>query len=148
MASVNKVILIGHLGQDPELRYIPNGDATTTISIATTETWKDKAGEKQENTEWHRCIFWRRAAEVVAEYAKKGSQMYVEGKLQTRKWTDKDGVDRYTTEIVASEFKFLGNKGTSDEGRSPRGEAARPRREASGGRSKSSFDDMEDDTPF
>lgn len=148
MASVNKVIIIGNLGQDPELRRLPNGDAVATISIATTETWKDKDGEKKENTEWHRCIFWRRSAEVVAEYAKKGSQMYVEGKLQTRKWTDKDGTDRYTTEIVASEFKFLGNRGASDEGRSPRGEAARPQREASGGGSKSSFEDMDSEIPF
>ena len=102
MASVNKVILIGNLGRDPETRYMPDGGAITNISIATTETWKDKSGEKQEKTEWHRVAFFGKLAEIAGEYLKKGSQVYVEGRLQTRKWQDKDGADKYTTEIVAN----------------------------------------------
>ena len=101
MASVNKVILIGNLGRDPETRYMPDGAAITNISVATTDTWKDKQGEKQERTEWHRVAFFGRLAEIAGEYLKKGSQVYVEGRLQTRKWQDKDGNDKYTTEIVA-----------------------------------------------
>ena len=101
MASVNKVILIGNLGADPETRYLPSWDAVTNIRIATTEAWKDKSGEKQEHTEWHRVAFFGRLAEIAGEYLKKGSQVYIEGRLQTRKWTDKEGHERYTTEIVA-----------------------------------------------
>jgi single-strand DNA-binding protein len=111
MASLNKVQLIGHLGRDPETKYLPNGDAVTNVSIATSESWKDKTtGEKQERTEWHRITFWGRLAEIAGEYLKKGSQVYVEGKLQTRKWQDKDGQDRYTTEIRADEMKMLGGR--------------------------------------
>src|ERR1035437_7371494 len=100
MASVNKVILIGNLGKDPETRYMPNGAADTNITMATTDTWKDKtSGEKQEKTEWYRVTFYRRLAEIVGEYLKKGSQVYVEGRLETRKWQDKEGKDRYPTEI-------------------------------------------------
>ena len=110
MASINKVILIGNLGKDPEIRYMPNGDAVTNITLATTETWKDKTGEKQEKTEWHRITFYRKLAEIVGEYLKKGRSVYVEGRLETRKWTDKAGVDRYTTEVIASEMKMLGSK--------------------------------------
>jgi single-strand DNA-binding protein len=115
--GVNKAIIVGHLGQDPEVKYMPSGSAVANVSIATTESWKDKnSGEKQEKTEWHRVIFFGRLAEVVGEYLGKGSQVYVEGRLQTRKWTDKNGVERYTTEIVANEMQMLGGKG-SGEGR-------------------------------
>ena len=111
MASVNKVIIVGNLGRDPEVRYMPNGDAVTTINVATTETWKDKnSGEKKELTEWHRIKFYRKLAEIVGEYLKKGSQVYVEGRLHTQKWTDKDGVERYTTEIIADAMQMLGSK--------------------------------------
>ncbi len=108
MASVNKVILIGNLGRDPETRYTTGGDAVTNIRIATTDTWKDKAGEKQEKTEWHSVVFFGRQAEIAGEYLKKGRQIYVEGRLQTRKWQDKEGQDRYTTEIVADRMQMLG----------------------------------------
>lgn len=111
--GINKVILIGHLGQDPEVKYMPSGSAVANVSIATTESWKDKnSGEKKDKTEWHRVIFFARLAEIVGEYLKKGSQVYVEGRLQTRKWQDKSGQDRYTTEIVASEMQMLGGKGS------------------------------------
>ena len=117
MASVNKVILVGNLGRDPETRYMPNGDAVTNITLATTESWKDKnSGEKKELTEWHRCTFYRKLAEVVGQYLKKGSQVYVEGKLTTRKSTDKDGVERYTTEIIADSMQMLGSGPKQDNG--------------------------------
>ena len=110
--GVNKVMLIGHLGADPEVRYMPNGGAVANVTVATTESWKDKSsGEQQEKTEWHRVVFFARLAEIVGEYLKKGSQVYVEGRLQTRKWQDKSGVDRYTTEIVANEMQMLGGRG-------------------------------------
>ena len=105
MASVNKVILIGNLGRDPETRFMPDGGAVTNTSIATSETWKDKNGEKQEKTEWHRVAFFGKLAEIAGEYLKKGSQVYVEGRLQTRKWQDKDGQDKYSTEIVADRMQ-------------------------------------------
>jgi single-strand DNA-binding protein len=117
MASINKVILVGNLGQDPEVKYMPSGGAVTNISIATTDTWKDKAtGEKKENTEWHRVVFFNRLAEIVGEYLRKGSQVYIEGNLRTRKWQDQNGVDKYTTEIVAREMQMLGGRagGSSD----------------------------------
>src|SRR6266545_3221827 len=110
MASVNKVIIIGNLGRDPETRYMPEGAAITNISVATTEVWKDKNGEKQEKTEWHRVAFFGKLAEIAGEYLKKGSQVYVEGRLQTRKWQDKDGADKYTTEIVANAMQMLGSR--------------------------------------
>jgi len=110
MASVNKVILIGNLGRDPETRYMPHGGAVTNISVATTDVWKDKQGEKQEKTEWHRVAFFGKLAEIAGEYLKKGSQVYVEGRLQTRKWQDKEGVDKYTTEIVADRMQMLGSR--------------------------------------
>src|SRR5450631_4886061 len=111
MASVNKVILVGNLGRDPETRYMPDGGAVTNVSIATTDTWKDKtSGEKKEATEWHRVAFFGRLAEIAGEYLKKGSQVYIEGKLQTRKWQDKEGVDKYTTEIVADRMQMLGSR--------------------------------------
>jgi len=118
--GVNQVILIGHLGQDPEVKYMPSGSAVANVSIATTESWKDKAtGEKKDKTEWHRVIFFARLAEVVGEYLRKGSQVYVEGRLQTRKWQDKNGQDRYTTEIVASDMQMLGGKGERSERSEP-----------------------------
>ena len=110
--GVNKAILIGHLGRDPETRYSPSGAAVANVSIATTESWKDKqTGEQQERTEWHRVVFFGRLAEIVGEYLKKGSQVYVEGRIQTRKWQDKDGNDRYTTEVVANDMQMLGGRG-------------------------------------
>ena len=115
MASVNKVILVGNLGADPDVRYMPNGDQVTTVRLATTESWKDKnSGEKREMTEWHRVVFYRKLAEIVGQYTKKGSQLYVEGRIRTRKWQDKDGQDRYTTEIEGLELQMLGSRqGTS-----------------------------------
>ena len=157
MASVNKVILIGNLGRDPETRYMPDGGAITNISIATTENWKDKQGEKQEKTEWHRVAFFGKLAEIAGEYLKKGSQVYVEGRLQTRKWQDKDGVDKYTTEIVANAMQMLGSRqgmGGADRGGdapereagASRGGAAKPA--AAGKPAGGKFDDFEDDIPF
>ena len=108
--SVNKVILIGRLGKDPETRYMTNGEAVTNTTLATSENWKDKSGEKQEKTEWHNLVFYRRLAEIAGEYLKKGSQIYVEGKLQTRKWQTKEGQDRYTTEIIVDQMTMLGSK--------------------------------------
>ena len=110
--GVNKVILIGNLGRDPEVRYSPSGSAVANVTLATSESWKDKnSGEKQEKTEWHRVVFFGRLAEIAGEYLKKGSQVFVEGRLQTRKWQDKEGKDRYTTEIVANEMQMLGSRG-------------------------------------
>jgi single-strand DNA-binding protein len=153
MASVNKVILIGNLGRDPETRYMPDGGAITNISIATTENWKDKNGEKQEKTEWHRVAFFGKLAEIAGEYLKKGSQVYVEGRLQTRKWQDKDGADKYTTEIVANAMQMLGSRqgmgGGADRGEPPAERdggakpAGKPAAKAGG-----KFDDFEDDIPF
>ncbi|MDH3610036.1 MAG: single-stranded DNA-binding protein [Gammaproteobacteria bacterium] len=144
--GVNKVILVGNLGQDPEIKYMPSGQAICNISIATTESWNDKtSGEKVEKTEWHRVVFFRRLAEIAGEYLRKGSQVYVEGRLQTRKWQDKSGNDRYTTEIVANEMQMLGGKGggvaTMPESSSP---ASQPEPVAAG----SSSDDFDDDIPF
>ncbi|MEH6711605.1 MAG: single-stranded DNA-binding protein [Paraglaciecola polaris] len=112
MASkgVNKVILVGNLGQDPEVRYMPNGNAVANLSIATSESWKDQQGQQQERTEWHRLTMYRRLAEVAGEYLRKGSQIYVEGKLQTRKWQDQQGQDKYTTEIKVDQMQMLGGK--------------------------------------
>ena len=106
MASVNKVILVGNLGRDPEMRYMPSGDALASFSIATTDTWKDKNGQKQERTEWHRISMFGKQAEIAGEYLKKGSSVYIEGRLQTRKWQDKDGNERQTTEVVADRIQF------------------------------------------
>ncbi len=115
--GVNKVILVGNCGQDPEMKHMPSGSAVTNISLATSETWKDKqSGQQQERTEWHRVVFFNRLAEIVGEYVKKGSKVYVEGRLQTRKWQDQSGQDRYTTEIVASEMQMLDSRGGGDGG--------------------------------
>ena len=124
--GVNKVILIGNCGADPETRYLPSGGAVTNVRLATSETWKDKtSGQQQERTEWHRVVFFNRLAEIAAEYLRKGSQVYIEGRLRTRKWQDKAGNDRYTTEIVANEMQMLGSRGgMGGEGRNEgRGEA-------------------------
>jgi len=150
MASVNKVILVGNLGRDPETRYNPEGGAITNISIATTDTWKDKAsGEKQERTEWHRVVFFSRLAEIAGEYLKKGSQVYVEGSLRTRKWQDKEGKERTTTEIVAERMQMLGSRQGAGEAGSR--EAREPVAAGEGKSSKKpagKFDDMDDDIPF
>ena len=123
MASLNRATLIGNLGADPEIRYLPNGKATASFSLATTDTWKDKAtGEKHDRTEWHRVIFFGARAEVVGEYLKKGSQIYVEGSLRTRKWTDINGIDRYTTEIVGHEMQMLGKKPADQVPNAPTGD--------------------------
>jgi single-strand DNA-binding protein len=156
MASVNKVIIVGNLGRDPETRYLPSGEAVTNISVATTETWKDKAsGEKKEATEWHRVSFFGRLAEVAGEYLKKGSQVYIEGQLRTRKYQDKEtGKDRYSTEIRADRMQMLGSRAGAGEPRSePDGDPAPKSAPAGkpGGAAKKpagKFDDMEDDIPF
>lgn len=162
MASVNKVIIVGNLGRDPETRYMPNGEAVTNVAIATTESWKDKnSGEKKELTEWHRVTFYRKLAEIAGQYLKKGSQVYVEGRLQTRKWTDKDGVERYTTEIIADTMQMLGSRqgmGGSAPMDDEYGSAPAPRQNAGGASSSGAsrpaskpapnFSDMDDDIPF
>ncbi|WP_421133230.1 single-stranded DNA-binding protein [Alteromonas sp. A079] len=109
--GVNKVILVGNLGNDPEVRYMPNGNAVANLSLATSESWKDQQGQMQERTEWHRLTMYRRLAEIAGEYLKKGSQIYVEGKLQTRKWQDQQGQDKYTTEIIVDQMQMLGGRG-------------------------------------
>jgi single-strand DNA-binding protein len=111
---LNKAQIIGRLGNDPEVRYTGNGDCVATLSVATSERWKDKQGEQQEHTEWHRVVLWKRLGEIAGEYLKKGSLVYIEGRLQTRKWTDQNQVDRYTTEITAREMKMLDSKGDSE----------------------------------
>lgn len=112
MAGVNKVILVGNLGQDPDMKYMPNGNAVANISVATSESWKDRdSGEKKERTEWHRVVLFRKLGEIAGQYLKKGSKVYIEGKLQTRKWQDKNGQDRYTTEIVADQMQMLDSRG-------------------------------------
>lgn len=168
MASINKVILVGNLGRDPEVRYNTNGAAICNVTIATSRNWKDKtSGEKMEETEWHRVVFYDRLAEIAGEYLKKGRSVYVEGRLKTRKWQDKDGVEKYTTEIIATEMQMLGGRegmGGGDEGggggysrgssgggeRAERSERAPAQRPASKPAAKSStgFDDMDDDIPF
>jgi len=159
MASVNKVILIGNLGRDPETRSTPSGSQVCNVTIATSRNWKDKnSGDRVEETEWHRVVFYDRLAEIAGEYLRKGRPVYVEGRLKTRKWTDKDGVEKYTTEIIAEQMQLLGSRegmgSGPDEGGAPRERASAPQRPAAGNRpapaSKSStgFDDMDDDIPF
>ena len=151
--GVNKVILVGNLGQDPEVKYMPSGQAVCNISIATTDSWSDKtSGEKQERTEWHRVVFFRRLAEIAGEYLRKGSQVYIEGRLQTRKWQDQSGADKYTTEIIANEMQMLGGRGggasggnfdapsSSDQGFSSSASNSKP--------APSTADDFDDDIPF
>ncbi|MCX8087629.1 MAG: single-stranded DNA-binding protein [Rhodocyclaceae bacterium] len=149
MASVNKVILVGNLGADPEVRYLPNGDAVANIRVATTESWKDKnTGEKKELTEWHRVVFYRKLAEIAGQYLKKGSQVYIEGRLRTRKWQGQDGQDRYTTEIEAQEMQMLGRR--EGAGEAPReGAASRPApAKAQPAPADNGFSNFEDDIPF
>lgn len=155
MASVNKVIIVGNLGRDPETRYMPDGAAITNVSVATSFQWNDKAsGEKKEETEWHRVVFRAKLAEIAGEYLKKGSQVYVEGRLRTRKWQDKEGQDRYTTEIVAERMQMLGSRAGAGEPRAEaptESKAAEPRSASPGVAAKKpagKFDDMEDDIPF
>ncbi len=175
MASVNKVILVGNLGKDPEVRYLQSGEAVANVTIATSDAWTDKAsGEKKEATEWHRVVFYRRLAEIVEQYLKKGSSIYVEGKLKTRKWTDKDGQERFTTEIVADSMQMLGGRagagggGGGDESGASYGGSSRaapsrggdegggrPAARSGGGggapaakKPAGNFEDMDDDIPF
>jgi len=174
MASINKVILIGNLGRDPEVRYTPNGAAVCNVSIATTRNWKDKnSGDKVEETEWHRVVFYDRLAEIAGEYLKKGRPVYVEGRLKTRKWQDKDGKDNYTTEIVAEQMQLLGGRESGGGGGGGYGgcqgggddfghdapapqsrpaarpaAAQRPAAPAPAPKSSTGFDDMDDDIPF
>ncbi|MFA7399744.1 MAG: single-stranded DNA-binding protein [Sideroxydans sp.] len=154
--SVNKAILIGRLGKDPETRYMTNGEAVTNVSLATSENYKDKSGEKQERTEWHNLVFYRRLAEIAGEYLKKGSMIYVEGRIQTRKWQDKEGKDRYTTEIVVNEMTMLGSKsagGGSFEVVENQSSPSAPARSAPAAKpaapaAKGNFDNFDDDIPF
>ncbi len=152
--GINKVILIGNLGQDPEVRYTQGGSAVANVSIATSESWKDKnTGEQQEHTEWHRVVFFTRLAEIVGEYLKKGSKVYVEGRLQTRKWQDKSGQDRYSTEVVAREMQMLdsrgggGSSGDFDQSRPPASQGSGGGG-AGGGSSPPPAEDFDDDIPF
>lgn len=156
MASLNKVMLIGNLGKDPEVRYLPNGDAVANFTIATSETYKDKNGDKQEKTEWHNITCYRRLGEIAGQYLKKGRPVYIEGKIQTRKWQDKEGKDRYTTEIIADEMKMLGGRDGGDSAgaggneftsappapRANAPQAARPQQ------ASRPVDEFEDDIPF
>jgi single-strand DNA-binding protein len=142
--GVNKVILVGNLGADPEVKYMPNGNAVANVTLATSESWKDKqSGEQKDKTEWHRVVFFRRLAEIAGEYLKKGSQIYIEGKLQTRKWQDKNGNDRYTTEIIANEMQMLGGRGggSADFGSASSSSDAAPA-------SAAAVNEFDDDIPF
>ncbi|MEZ5653403.1 MAG: single-stranded DNA-binding protein [Burkholderiaceae bacterium] len=155
MASINKVILVGNLGRDPETRYSPNGAAICNVTIATSRQWKDKTtNERREETEWHRVVFYNRLAEIAGEYLRKGRSVYVEGRLQTRKWQDKDGQDRWTTEIIADQMQMLGGRDDA-EGGGGGGGGMRGRPSSGGGgggggesRPAPNFDDMDDDIPF
>ena len=161
MASVNKVIIVGNLGRDPEVRYTPNGSAVCNVSVATTRSWKNKeSGDKAEETEWHRVVFYDKLAEIAGEYLKKGRSVYVEGRLKTRKWQDKDGVEKYTTEIIAEQMQLLGSRegmggGDADSDGGGYEQRSRPaprpapsRQSAPAPKSSTGFDDMDDDIPF
>ena len=163
MASLNKVQIIGNLGRDPEVRYTPNGNAVCNVSVATTRQWKNKdSGERQEETEWHRVVFYDRLAEIAGEYLKKGRSVYVEGRLKTRKWQDKEGKDQYTTEIIATEMQMLGGRegmgggeerggGDDSYGERPQqrsAPAARPAASKPASKPATGFDAMDDDIPF
>ena len=145
--GVNKVILVGTLGQDPDTRYTPSNAAVANLSIATNESWKDKqTGEQKEKTEWHRVVMFNRLAEIATEYLRKGSQVYIEGKIQTRKWEDKDGNDRYTTEIVANEMQMLGGRSAGNTGSSSMN--SNSSEEISSQKNNQENDDFDDDIPF
>ena len=150
--GINKVILVGHLGKDPEVKYLPSGSAVANITVATSESWKDKqSGDKQERTEWHNVVFFNRLAEIVGEYLKKGAQIYVEGSLRTRKWQDKEGKDRYTTEIVASEMQMLGGRQGAGGGASSSYSDSAPlssRSSAGPAAPAGGMPDFDDDIPF
>ena len=147
MGSVNKVILVGNLGRDIELRYTPGGTAVATLSLATTDVWNDKSGQRQEKTEWHRVVLWGKTAETLAEYLLKGRQIYVEGRLQTRQWDDRDGNKRYTTEIRSDRVVLLGGRGTGTAG-GGRGEGQEQQAPASSAASGEAVELTEDDIPF
>ncbi len=148
MASVNKVIIVGNVGRDPETRYMPSGDAVTNISVATSDRYKDKqTGEMKENTEWHRIAFFGKLAEIAGQYLKKGSQVYVEGRLRTRKWTDQSGQEKYSTEIIADSMQMLGARMAGSGGDEPAGRS-KPPAESSSNPGASSLDAMDDDIPF
>ncbi|TAL59427.1 MAG: single-stranded DNA-binding protein [Legionella sp.] len=157
--GINKVILVGNVGVDPDVRYLPNGNAVTTLSIATSETWKDKTtGDKQERTEWHRVVCFNRLGEIAGEYVRKGSKLYVEGSLRTRKWQDQQGQDKYTTEIIANDIQMLDSKGGSPSYEDmPQTQAApsmnqnasnRPQQQAAPAAMQDAFDQLDDDIPF
>jgi len=149
--GVNKVILIGNLGQDPEVKYMPNGNAVANITVATSESWKDKnTGEQVDKTEWHRVVFFRRLAEIVGEYLKKGSKIYIEGKLQTRKWQDKNGADHWTTEVIANEMQMLDSRGggSSDFNQSSGGGQQQSAPSQSQAAPAPVNNDFDDDIPF
>ena len=156
--GVNKAILVGNLGRDPEVRYSPNGQAVANVTLATSESWKDKtSGEKQEKTEWHNLVFYRRLAEVAGEYLKKGAQIYVEGKIQTRKYTTKEGQERYTTEIIVDQMQMLGSKSggagsfevvENQSSSSAPARSAPATKPAAAPAGKSNFDNFDDDIPF
>lgn len=160
MASVNKVILVGNLGRDPEVRYMPSGEAVANLTVATTDKYKDKSGQMQESTEWHRVSFFGRTAEVCGEYLAKGTQIYVEGSIRTRKYTDKEGVEKYATEIRGERMQMLGARKGGDAGnqgsQNASGNAANDyarqsggsAQQKSGGGTSGGFDDMDDDIPF
>lgn len=158
--GINKVILVGNVGGDPEVRYMPNGNAVTTLSIATSEAWKDKqSGEKQERTEWHRVVCFNRLGEIAGEYVRKGSKLYIEGSLRTRKWQDQQGQDRYTTEIIASELQMLDSKGGSSNAHydeqppehaqaSSNTTSSKPHKNQSEQPFPSALEELDDDIPF
>ncbi|AMP91420.1 single-stranded DNA-binding protein [Legionella pneumophila] len=157
--GINKVILVGNVGSDPEVRYLPNGNAVTTLSVATSETWKDKTtGEKQDRTEWHRVVCFNRLGEIAGEYIRKGSKLYVEGSLRTRKWQDQQGQDRYTTEIIASDIQMLDSKGNSASNyddmpsfqgtSSPQQAPAKNHSASAASTAQDAFDELDDDIPF
>lgn len=160
MASVNRVIVLGNVGRDPEIRYTPNGNAVCNVSIATSRSWKNKqSGEKQEETEWHRAVFYDKLAEIVGEYVKQGHPLFVEGRLKTRKWTDKDGVEKYTTEIVVENMQLLGGRdrdgggqresgGTMPTGGSRPEGYQRPAQKPAATQTGTGFDAMDDDIPL
>ena len=161
MASVNKVILVGNLGRDPEIRYLPSGDAVANVTIATSSKYKNKTGEMVEETEWHRVTFFGKLAEIVGQYLKKGRSVYVEGRIKTRKYTDKDGVEKFATDIIANEMQMLGSRegmgspsgddegsGYSREAAAARPAASAAQRPAAAAKPASGFEDMDDDIPF
>jgi single-strand DNA-binding protein len=153
--GINKVILVGNLGTDPEVRYMPNGNAVTNVSLATSSSWKDReTGEQHERTEWHRVVFFNRLAEIAGEYLKKGSKVYIEGSIRTRKWQDKNGMDRYTTEIVAGEMQMLDSKGGSSNYSGGQQSTATPNEpapelnQAESSPASTNTEDFDDDIPF